>query len=129
MTKKELSRLYGLNREIALEQRNLDELKKAEGPGRVAGLPYIHASNISTYEFSQIIKEQRKLVELKVQQLVIEYNRLNRYITGVQDPQMRIILSLRYINGLSWQRVASHIGGDNTADSVRMAHNRFLRKK
>ena len=75
-----------------------------------------------------LIAEQRDLIELKVRQSVIEYNRLNRYIAGIEDAQMRMILSLRYVNGLSWQQVAVNIGGGNTADGVRMMVDRYLQK-
>ncbi|GHV36225.1 hypothetical protein FACS18949_15390 [Clostridia bacterium] len=40
---------------------------------------------------------------------------------------MRMILSLRYINGLTWQQISVSIGG-NTSDSIRMIHERFLAK-
>lgn len=41
---------------------------------------------------------------------------------------MRLILSLRYINGLSWNQVATSISAYATEDSIRMLHNRFLTK-
>ena len=41
---------------------------------------------------------------------------------------MRLILSLRYINGLGWYQVAASIGGDNTDKSVQMLVNRFLKE-
>lgn len=55
-----------------------------------------------------------------------ELNRLNRFINTIDDSQMRMIFSLRYINGLNWLQIAFSIGGGNTADSVRKAHDRFL---
>ena len=39
---------------------------------------------------------------------------------------MRQVISLRYINGLTWEGVAANIGGNNTADSMRMLCSRFL---
>lgn len=76
-----------------------------------------------------MIAEQRDLIELKVKQSVIEYNRLNRYISETDDSLIRQILSYRYVNGLTWGQTAAHIGGNNTTDSVRMAHDRFISKK
>lgn len=76
-----------------------------------------------------LIAEQRDLVELKVRQLVIEYNRLSRYIASVGDSLTRQILALRYIDGLSWLQVANRIGGGNTADSVKKQCYRFLEKE
>jgi len=73
-----------------------------------------------------LIAEQRQLVELKTEQLIIEYNRLNRYIASIEDSQMRLIMSYRFVNGLPWNQVAANIGGNNTADSVKKACYRFL---
>jgi hypothetical protein len=39
-----------------------------------------------------------------------------------------MILSLRYINGLSWEQVAASISPYASGESVRKAHERFLRK-
>ena len=92
-----------------------------------AGLPHVSGAHDKIGDMAILIAEQRDLIDLKVRQSVIEYNRLNRYIAGVEDAQMRMILSLRYVNGLSWQQVVAQIGGGNTADGVRKAHDRFLK--
>ena len=129
MTKKELSQLYSLNREIEEEKRKLRELEAAStsGTAKITGLPHVSGAHDKIGDMAILIAEQRDLIDLKVRQSVIEYNRLNRYIAGVEDAQMRMILSLRYVNGLSWQQVAAQIGGGNTADGVRKAHDRFLK--
>lgn len=129
MTKKELSELYWLNREIEEEQRKLNELKAAatDCTAKITGLPHVAGTHDKIGDLSILIAEQKDLIELKVRQSVIEYNRLNRYITSVPDAQMRTILSLRYVNGLSWQQIASSIGGGNTADGIRKKHDRFLK--
>ena len=128
LTKKELSELYWLNREIEEEQRKLNELEAAATncTAKITGLPHISSAHDKT-GLAILIAEQKDLINLKVKQSIIEYNRLNRYITNVPDAQIRMIISLRYINGLSWQQIASSIGGGNTADSVRKKHDRFLK--
>lgn len=129
MTKKDLSQLYWLNREIAEEKRKLAELEVAAvgSTAKITGLPHVSGAHDKVGDLAILIVEQRDLIDLKIRQSVIEHNRLNRYIASVDDAQMRIILSLRYVNGLSWQQVASHIGGGNTADAVRKSHDRFLK--
>ncbi len=129
MTKKELSQLYWLNREIEEEKRKLEELIAAASgyTQKITGLPHVGGGDM-VGNLATLIAEQRDLIELMKQQSVIEYNRLNRYIASVEDAQMRMILSYRYVNGLSWRQVAFNIGGDNTEDSVRKAHDRFLKK-
>ena len=128
MTKKELSQLYWLNREIEEEKRKLAELTAAASGGvqNITGLPHVGGGD-KTGNLAILIAEQRDLIELKVKQSVIEYNRLNRYIASVEDAQMRMILSLRYVNGLSWQQVALHMGLHDE-QLPRKWHNAFLKK-
>lgn len=37
-------------------------------------------------------------------------DRLNAYIDAIEDSEMRQIMKLRYLNGLSWQQVDFSIG-------------------
>ena len=129
MTKKELSQLYWLNREIAEEKRKLTELELAAAgsTAKITGLPHVTGAHDKVGDLAILIAEQRDLIDLKVRQSVIEYNRLNRYINGIEDAQMRMILSLRYVNGLSWQQVAFAIG-ERDESYPRRKHNEFLRK-
>ena len=127
MTKKELSQLYYLNKEICQEKERLAELRAAaiDTSVKISGLPHVGKFSDKTAIAAQIV-DCEAIIDAKIQLSIVEYNRLNRYIAGIDDSLMRQILSLRYINGLSWNAVATHIGGDNTADAVRKAHNRFL---
>lgn len=128
MTKKELSQLYWLNREIEEEKRKLRELEAASksGTAKITGLPHVSGAHDKIGDMAILIAEQRDLIDLKVRQSVIEYNRLNRYIAGVQDAQMRMILSLRYVNGLSWQQVAAKMGQEGDGSTQRKQHDKFL---
>lgn len=130
MTKNELSQLYYLNREIEQENQRLQELQSisTNAAGKITGLPYVPGVSNKTAIAAEIA-DSKAVIEAKVRLAVVEYNRLNRYIATVEDSLMRQILSLRFINGLSWGQVARSVGGGNTADSVRMACNRFLGEK
>ena len=127
MTKKELSQLYWLNREVDEEYRKLEELTAAsEGCTQsISGLPQVYSAGDKIGDLAILIAEQRDLINLKVRQSVIEYNRLNRYIAAVEDAQMRMILSLRYVDGLSWQQVAFRMG-ETDEQYPRRKHNKFL---
>ena len=49
-------------------------------------------------------------------------------ISGIDDCILRQVVSLRFVEGLSWGQVAASIGGGNSADGVRMMCNRFFSK-
>lgn len=130
MTKKELSQLYWLNREIEEQQRRLQELEcmATSCTSRITGMP--HSSNMvdKLSRYVAEIADLRGLIDLNIKRCFYELNRLNRFINSIEDSQMRMILSLRYINGLPWNQIAASIGG-NTEGSVRKAHDRYLKRK
>lgn len=127
MTKKELSQLYWINREIKKEKERLAELEAAatNTAAKISGLPHVSGISDKTAIAAQIA-DCKAIIEAKINLSVVEYNKLNRYIASIDDSYIRQILRQRYILGYSWTKVAYQIGGGNTADSVRMAHNRFL---
>lgn len=128
MTNRELNQLYWLNREIARDKQRLQELIAAatDTSSKITGLP--HASGVSDKTALAVeIAYLKGVIESKIQQSYYEYNRLITYINSIEDSYIRQILTLRYVNGLSWQQIAHHMGGGNTADGVRMACTRYLR--
>lgn len=55
-----------------------------------------------------------------------EAERIMEWIQSIEDPMIQTIMHARYIRGKSWVAVAVAVGGNNSPDSVRMAHNRYL---
>lgn len=129
MTKKELSQLYYLNREIERDKARLAELEAAAQPGaqKITGMPSAGCVGDKIGDYAAEIADLKGIIAANIQRCYYELNRLNRYINSVEDSQMRMILSLRYINGLSWLQVAASVGGGNTADGLRKSHNRYLK--
>lgn len=127
MTKKELSGLYCLNREIEQEQRRLAQLKEAatNTAVKISGLPAVGCMSDKTAIAAEIADSQA-IIEAKLQLAIVEYRRINQYIAAIEDSYIRQIIALRFVDGLTWFQVAQHIGGNNTADGVRKALERFL---
>lgn len=129
MTGKELSQLYYLSREIEANRRWIFDLdsKLCDESAIIPGMPNC-AKIYKEPRIAAEIADCKAIVQAKAEQCIHEYNRLCRYIAGVNDSLMRQILQYRYISGFNWTQVAMHIGGGNTPDSVRAAHSRFLNK-
>ena len=130
MTKRELSQLYYLRREIAQEEKRLRQLEAAASDTSVniSGLPHVMGISDRT-SLACEIADIKALINAKLEQCTIEYKRINRYIASIDDSLIRQIMTLRYVDCKSWWHVADGVGGNNTADSVRMQHNRFLSEK
>jgi hypothetical protein len=129
MTKKELSQLYWLNKEIEMQQKRIAELENlaTSCTATITGMP---RSPLVTDRLSNYIAEivdLRNLLELNLKKCFYELNRLNRYINTIEDSQIRQIMTLRYINGLTWQQIAFRIG-EHDEQYPRRKHNAFLRK-
>lgn len=130
MTLKELSQLYYLNREIEMDQRRLRELEARALPGAQVIMGTPHGSGVADIvgRYAAEIADLRGLIEAKHQQCLYERSRLERYIADIDDSLLRQIFTYRFVNGLPWLQVAACIGGNNTADSVRVACNRYIEK-
>ena len=82
------------------------------------------------------LKELRRRLEVQKAQLEVAENAVTEqvkavwdFIQGVDDSRMRRLLRYRYLDGLGWTEVAIRMGGKHTADSCRMAVERFFTKK
>lgn len=51
------------------------------------------------------------------------------YITRLDDPQLVEIIMLKCLRLYTWEQVAAHIGGNNTAGSVRGRFDRHFNRK
>ncbi|MBP2655616.1 MAG: hypothetical protein H6Q73_3185 [Firmicutes bacterium] len=131
MTKKELSQLYYLNREIGQLQVRLAELEclASSCTTIITGMPRASGISDKLSKYVAEIADLKSLLDLNLKKCFYELSRLNRYIQSVDDSEMRMILSLRYINGLSWNQVAASISVYASGDGVRKTHDRFLKKK
>lgn len=128
MTKKELSQLYWLNREIERDKERLRELESAAQPGaqKITGMPSGAGVSDKIGNYAAEIADLRGIIDANISRCFYELNRLNRYISSIDDSQMRLILSLRYVNGLSWQQVAFSMG-ETDESYPRRKHNSFLK--
>jgi hypothetical protein len=128
MTKKELSQLYYLNREIEELQKRIMELEALafSCTVQVTGMPSNNGFTDRLGQYVAEIVDLKTLLNINLKKCIHELNRLNHYIQSIDDSEMRLILSLRYVKGLSWQQIAFNIG-ETDEQYPRKKHNRFLK--
>lgn len=90
-------------------------------PFRIEGFPYPEYSRKRTLLCSR--KETLRCREKKLDEMI---NQIEKFVSDIDDSRMRRIISFRFIEKMSWNKVAQRIGGNTTADSVRMEFNRFM---
>ena len=90
---------------------------------RIEGFPYPEYSRKKTLLYAR----KATLTSLEME-LLETLNQVEECIASVNDSRMRRIINLRFIEGLSWNKVADRIGGGNTEDSVKKAFYRFMER-
>ncbi len=113
--------------QIEREKTVYDKVLGGEGglqSFKIEGFPYPKYSRKKTLLYSR----KATLARLEME-LLETRNKVEEFIAGIDDSRMRRIISLRFTDGLSWNEVADCIGGGNTAGSVKMAFQRFMKKK
>lgn len=131
MTKKELSQLYYLRKEIKEQQRRLKELEvlATNCTAKVTGLPNGNGVPDKIANYATEIADLKSLLDLNLKKCFYELNRLDRFIQSIDDPLLRQIITYRFISGYSWAKISYTIGGNNTPDGLRIKMMRFLDKK
>lgn len=145
MTKKELSQLAALNREVAMYDEQIEALQTQLHAEHISDT--VHGSaptwpfvlhTISLNGISDSAHTRRLQAQLSIaigqaalarERCMAEYNRLMAEIAKVPDSITRQVLTYRYVDGLPWRQVAAHIGGGCTEDGARKAAERFLAEK
>lgn len=128
MTKGELEQLLDLRKEIKELDKKV-ELLKNQTAGKVTDkvhtsmkeFPYTYTTKTITGYDEKGGKNRRRvltdsellLLKRRKQAVNAEY-RISRYINSIEDSRIRRIISLRYEEGLSWEKVAAAMNCDRT---------------
>jgi len=113
----ELAQLCNLNLEYDKLSRKLLDLK------------FEQENSQSENDLEDMIDLVNKQREVTFASCLYELKKLYKYLETVPESRMRLILSLRYINALSWSQIATCISNDLTADDIKKIHDRFLRRR
>lgn len=121
-------------------EKTEQQIAKIEEEGRVidtvsGGSGGIQHFKIEGFPYPEYSRKKKLLYARKAtlasfeMELLEMLNQVEEFLVSLDDSRMRRIVTLRFIDNLSWLKVAERIGGKTTADSVRMEFNRFMEKK
>lgn len=110
MTLRELNQMRYLAKEIRFNEQRLRKLERSLE---------VDIDDPTLYDI-------RKRIAERIRRCTVEWERIERYVDTVDDSYIRIIMTLRFVDGLSWRAVAAKVGGGNTDDSVKKAVYRYL---
>ena len=129
MTEKQLNQIYYLSKEKKMWEgklKELTEIKAVSYDNSGAG----HNSDISSpvVRLAEQREKIREIISAKLAEISYVEREILEYINTIDDSLVRQIMIHRHIELRSWVQVANAIGGNNTAESVRKIHDRFLQK-
>lgn len=128
MTRQELENHLELRRQLMECRDILQNLKRSVGPGTQAltGMPHTPGVKDKVGDLATEIAYMEGRVAGLQAEVDEQAKAVRQFIAGVQDDHLKIILSLRYIRGLTWTEVALVLGGRNTGSGVKSAVRRFF---
>lgn len=88
---------------------------------KIEGFPYPEYNRKKTLLYAR----KATLASLEME-LLETLNQVEEFIAGLDDSRMRRIITLRFVENLSWNKVTDRIGGNNTEDSIKKAFYRFM---
>lgn len=124
---KRLARLRALKREVETLSERVAQLEMRAKGGRVvvAGLPFRRLE--TTEDFSEEMARLHERLARRQRESMEELGRLYAFIDNIPDPELRLIFTCRYIDGMTWLRVAYRIGHYDE-QTPRKKHNAYLRR-
>ena len=130
MTYDQINNLRALRPLIRNNEERLAEIEARLDPGimKMDGMPRNNSAKSMIESLMPQIIELKGLIHKQNMEYIDTEIEIEKYIASVQDYTDRLILTLRFIRGMSWREVASRVGGGNTSDSVRKRAFRLIEK-
>ena len=134
MDKEQLRQIRYIKSEIEIIENQIDNIEPTMVTDKVTGssshFPYVQRSftleGIDTDEYERRVRRlQRKLVKRKEKLLQLQ-EEVNEFINNIEDSLIRQAITLKYVDGMSWENIAKKMGSSTTPDSIRMAVNRYM---
>ena len=127
MTKKELSNLYNLNRKIERLKEEIETVRdRAE---KTTTIPSDMPRGGVVTDCKEELVYLQQMLEIEVKKSIMEQQRLENYISSIDDVLIQNIIAYRFVKGLGWKEIERLTGGNNTSKGLQMKLKRFLQKK
>ena len=132
MTRKDLSKLYYLNKEIEMWHAELEKLEARSGyeTSSITDAPKRRGKQTS-------LTEQRMLsvarCKTKIDVLMLKAQKAQEetldFIDTIDDPLMRQIVMYRCVHLHGWKKIATLMGGFSSPESLRNTYSQYMKKR
>lgn len=126
VTKKDLQKLKYLDSDLRVLRRHLRQLEASLGISAMPSDGQPHGNKIGRPTEEQALQLAHIVDQIRSREAMIAKVKREvwSFVLKLDDPLLRQIIILRFIDGKSWFKVAEEVGGDVSADGCRMIFNR-----
>lgn len=129
MTRAELERLWKLKAEIVAHERALSDIEAKEAARTRRGISFLHSLSPPRSEPDLSGEKARILEELsgKQQEFLEMRAEMENMVSKVDNQQVRLAMSLHYVDLLTLRQAARLMGGNCTERSLQALISRYIR--
>ena len=129
MTRAELERLWKLKAEIVAHERALSDIEAKEAARTRRGTSFLHSLSPPRSEPDLSGEKARILEELsgKQQEFLEMRAEMENMVSKVDNQQVRLAMSLHYVDLLTLRQAARLMGGNCTERSLQALISRYIR--
>jgi hypothetical protein len=128
MTKRELSKYYYLSLEIKdLEERIIHLHETAIGSSKITGMPMVHSNESPIEKRVELIVRLSDKLKRRQKQAFEEMEKIEQYISTIEDIEIRLIFSKRYLDFKDWVTIADEMFMSER--TVQRKHSNWLKKE
>lgn len=108
-----LNKLYFLKIEIKEIKEEIDNLSEISSPS-LSGMPHSKKKSDPTQQF--LMKKQKLIEKLnkKLERYIEELTRIENFIDDIDDPEIRTIARLRFIENFTWEDIGKKMHQDRS---------------
>lgn len=119
MTLEEASQIYYINKEIKAIKRDLTKLEESRTFSRAITYSDMQKGSIrdTTEDIDDYLAEHQQLVDMlnySLQKLQMERLKMERFLTTVEDAELRLIIRLRCVNNMYWREIGAELNMNRT---------------
>ena len=131
MTKEELRKIYFLNKEIKMWQKELEKLQcQSLIKGQeITGMPFSGSGNADKVgDMAVEMADTETIIKGKLAEIQIQRKKIVEYIAGIEDSEERQIIFYRCVSCMDWTQIAKEMGEGYSADAIKQKYYRHFKK-